>query len=126
MSRSQLNISTYYESFLALSLSVRVGKRQLKMETPRGNQLLPVLRSRDISFTSEYLKDSLSAVCPLMGVHNVARVRKGALPLFEVDFIGEKALDKFCRSLSDGMYIYDIIHGIIGSRYIASPCRDGD
>ena len=85
MSRSQLNISTtYYESFLALSLSVRVGKRQLKMETSRGNQL-PVLRYRDVSFTSEYLKDSLSAVCPLMGVHNVARVRQGALPLFEVE-----------------------------------------
>ena len=101
--RSQLNIgTTYYESFLALSLSIRVGKRQLKMETPRSNQL-PVLRYRDISFTSEYLKDSLSAVCPLMGVHNVARVRQGVLPLFEVDFTEEKALNKFCRSLSNGM-----------------------
>ena len=104
--RSQLNIgTTYYESFLALSLSIRVGKRQLKMETPRSNQL-PVLRYRDISFTSEYLKDSLSAVCPLMGVHNVARVRQGALPLFEVDFIEEKALVKFCRSLSNGICKY--------------------
>ena len=103
--RSQLNISTtYYESFLALSLSAGVGKRQLKMEASRGNQL-PVLRYRDVSFTSEYLKDSLSAVCPLMGVHNVARVRQGALPLFEVDFIEEKALDKFCRSLSNGMLL---------------------
>ena len=101
--RSQLNIgTTYYESFLALSLSIRVGKRQLKMETPRGNQL-PVLGYKDISFTSESLKDSLSAVCPLMGVHNVARVRQGVLPLFEVDFTEEKALDKFCRSLSNGM-----------------------
>ena len=101
--RNQLNITTtYYESFLALSLSVRIGKRQLQMETSRGNQL-PVLRYRDISFTSEYLKDSLSAVCPMMGVHNVARVRQGALlPLFEVDFVEEKALDKFCRSLSNG------------------------
>ena len=71
------------------------------METARGNQL-PVLRYRDVSFTSEYLKDSLSVVCPLMGVHNVARVRQGALPLFEVDFTEEKALDKFCRSLSNG------------------------
>ena len=110
MSRSQLNISTtYYESFLALSLSVRVGKRQLKMETSRGNQL-PVLRYRDVSFTSEYLKDSLSAVCPLMGVHNVARVRQGALPLFEVDFIEEKALDKFCRSLSNGKLLCIVIN----------------
>ena len=97
----QLNISTYYESFLVLSLCLRIGKRQLKMETSRGNQL-PVLRYREVSFTSEYLKDSLSAVCPLMGVHNVARVRQGALPLFEVDFTEEKALDKFCRSLSNG------------------------
>ena len=97
----QLNISTYYESFLVLSLCLRIGKRQLKIETSRGNQL-PVLRYRDVSFTSEYLKDSLSAVCPLMGVHNVARVRQGALPLFEVDFTEEKALDKFCRSLSNG------------------------
>ena len=102
--RTQLNISTYYESFLVLSLNLRIGncKRQLKMETSRGNQL-PVLRYRDVSFTSEYLKDSLSAVCPLMGVHNVARVRQGALPLFEVDFTEEKALDKFCLSISNGM-----------------------
>ena len=101
--RTQLNISTYYESFLVLSLNLRIGKRQLKMETSGGNQLPPVLRYRDVSFTSEYLKDSLSAVCPLMGVHNVARVRQGALPLFEVDFTEEKALNKFCLSLSNGM-----------------------
>ena len=113
--RSQLNISTtYYESFLALSLNIKVGKRQLKMETSRGNQL-PVLRYRDITFTSEYLKDSLNAVCPLMGVHNVARVRQGALPLFEVDFIEEKALDKFCRSLSNGTVLCALLINKFGS-----------
>ena len=40
----------------------------MKMETPR----TPILRYRDVTFTSEYLKDSLSAVCSLLGVHDVA------------------------------------------------------
>ena len=94
--------STYYECFWVLSVSARVGRYQLKMETPRRNQT-PILRYRDVTFTSEYLKDSLSAVCSVMGVHNVARVRQGLTVLFEVDFSEEKALEKFCRSLSNGM-----------------------
>ena len=105
--KSHFNIyTTYYESFLALSVSIRVDKHQLTMETPSSSasQLAPVLRYRDITFTAEYMKECLSAVCPLLGVHNVARVRQGALPLFEVDFTDEKALEKFCKMLSNGMY----------------------
>ena len=104
-SKSHFNIyTTYYESFLALSVSIRVDKHQLMIETPSSSQA-PVLRYRDITFTTEYLKESLSAVCPLLGVHNVARVRQGAtLPLVEVDFTDEKALERFCKSRNDGMY----------------------
>ena len=106
--KNQFNIhTTYYESFLALS--VRVDRHQLMMETPSSSQA-PVLRYRDITFTTEYLKESLSAVCPLLEVHNVARVRQGAtLPLVEVDFTDEKALERFCKSISDGMLTVSII-----------------
>ena len=102
--KNQLNIyTTYYESFLALSVSIRVDRHQLMMETP-GSSQAPVLRYRDITFTTEYLKESLRAVCPLLAVHNVARVRQGAtLPLVEVDFTDEKTLERFCKSISDGM-----------------------
>ena len=103
LSASRISItSTYCECFWVLSVSVRVDRHQLKMEIPRRNQT-PILRYRDVTFTSEYLKDSLSAVCSVMGVHNVARVRQGLTILFEVDFSEEKALEKFCRSLSNGM-----------------------
>ena len=107
--KNQFNIyTTYYESFLALSVSIRVDRHQLMMETPSSSQA-PVLRYRDITFTTEYLKESLSAVCPLLGVHNVARVRQGAtLPLVEVDFTDEKALKRFCQSISDGMLTVSI------------------
>ena len=91
--------STYYECFWVLSISIRVGRHQLKMETPGRNQT-PILRYRGVMFTSEYLKDSLSAVCPVLGVH---RVRQGLTVLFEVDFSEDKALEEFCKSLSDGM-----------------------
>ena len=69
----------------------------------------PVLRYRDIrgditfEFTTESLKESLIAVCPVLGVHNVARVRQGTLVLVEVDFTQEKLLEKFCKSLSNGV-----------------------
>ena len=97
-SKSSLNIhSTYHESFLALSVGIRVNKHQLKMENQR-NQA-PVLRYRDITVTSEALKGCLAAECPVLGVHNVARMRTGTLPLFEVDFIEKKAFERFCRSL---------------------------
>ena len=99
---SQINVtSTYHECFWVLSVSVRVGRHQLKIESR--NQT-PILRYRDVTFTSEYLKDSLSAVCSVLGVHNVARVRQGLTVLFEVDFSDEKALEKFCNSLSNGMH----------------------
>ena len=101
----QFNLyTTYYERFLALSVSISVGKlHQLKLETPRLQA--PVLRYRDITFTSEYIKESLSAVCPVLGVHNVARVRMlGSLLLIEVDFTEVIALEKFCKSLSSGTY----------------------
>ena len=97
--------STYYECFLVISVSIRVGRHQLRMETPRGRNQSPILRYRDVTFTSEYLKDSLSAVCSVLGVHNVARVRQGQTVLFEVDFSEEKALEKFCKSLSNGVLI---------------------
>ena len=105
--KSHLNIvTTCYENFLALSVSIRVDKHQLTMhmETLKSSQA-PVLRYRDITFTTEYLKESLSAVCPLLGVHNVARVRQGALPLVEVDFTDEKTLERFCKSISNGMLV---------------------
>ena len=102
MSSQIRTTTTYHECFWVLSVSIRVGRHQLKMETPRRNQT-PILRYRDVTFTSEYLKDSLSAVCSVKGVHNVARVRQGQTVLFEVDFSEEKALEKFCKSLSKGM-----------------------
>ena len=104
VTKTQFNVyTTYYESFLALSVSIRVDKHQLMMETSSRSHQTPVLRYRDITFTTEYLKDSLTAVCPLLGVHNVARVRQGALLLVEVDFTDEKALERFCKSIFDGM-----------------------
>ena len=97
-SKGALNIhSTYYENFLALSVGLRVNKHQLKMDD-HTNQA-PVLRYRDITITSESLRESLAAVCPVLGVHNVARVRRGTLPLFEVDFADQVALGKFCNNL---------------------------
>lgn len=100
-SKSALNLnvySTYYESFFALSVGIRVNKHQLRMES-RTNQA-PVLCYRDIAFPLQSLKESLAAVCPLLGVHDVARARQGALPLFELDFSGQKNLQKFCKSLN--------------------------
>ena len=85
-------------------MSITVGKHQLMMETPC--RRAPVLRYRDITITTETLKELLIAVCPLRGVHNVARVRQGALPLVEVDFTDEKALGRFCKSIIDGMNVY--------------------
>ena len=108
--KNHLNIyTTYYESFLALSVSIRVdGNHQLRMETPSSSRA-PVLRYRGITFTTEYLKESLSAVCPVLGVHNVARVRQGAsLPLVEVDFTDERALERFCKFISDGKFIVHV------------------
>ena len=105
--RNHFNVyTTYYESFLALSVRIKVDKQhQLMMETPCSIQA-PVLRYSDITFTTEYLKESLSAVCPVLGVHNVARVRQGAaLPLVEVDFTDERALERFCKSVSNGTYV---------------------
>ena len=64
--KNQFNIyTTYYESFLALSVSITVGKHQLMMETPC--RRAPVLRYRDITITTETLKELLIAVCPLQG-----------------------------------------------------------
>ena len=113
--KSQFNIyTTYYESFLVLSVSIRVDKHQLTMETRQA----PLLRYKDITLTTEYLKECLTAVCPLLGVHNVARVRQGALPLFEVDFMDEKALSvKCCLTVcttSSCMYTADNSHNIPG------------
>ena len=96
--------TTYYERFLALSVSISVSKlHQLMLETP-GLQA-PVLRYRDTTFTSDDIKNSLSEVCPTLGVHNVARVRiLGPLLLIEVDFTEVNALERFCKSLSSGMH----------------------
>ena len=102
---NQFNLyATYYERFLALSVSIRVCKlHQLKLETTRLQA--PVLRYRNITFTSDDIKNSLSAVCPLLKVHNVARVRAvGSLLLIEVDFTEVTALASFCKSLSSGMH----------------------
>ena len=106
---NQFNLyTTYNERFLALSVSImiRVGKfdHQLELETPRR---APVLRYRDITFTSECIHESLRAVCPVLGVHNVARVRRlGSLLLFEVDFTELNALERFCKSLSSGAHMH--------------------
>ena len=111
--------TTYYESFLALSVSIRVDKLQLMMETASSGQA-PVLRYRDITFTTEYLKEALSEFFPVLGVHNVARVRQGAtLPLFEVDFTDEKALEIFCKSMSSGKYISMTFHATLHNVYDA-------
>ena len=98
-SKSSFNIhSIYYESFLALSVGLRMNKHQLKMEG-HINQAA-VFRYRNITITSESLREALAAVCPVLGVHNVARVRRGNLPLFELDFSEQKTLERFCRSLN--------------------------
>ena len=58
--KNQFNIyTTYYESFLALSVSIKVDEHQLMMETLSSSQA-PVLRYGDTKFTTEYLKESLS------------------------------------------------------------------
>ena len=109
----QFNLyTTYFERFLALSVSIRVDKlHQLKLETPRPQA--PVLRYRDMTFTSEYIKESLTAVCPVLGVHNVARVRMlGSLLLIEVDFTEINALERFCKSLSSGEYVQVVLHDV--------------
>ena len=106
--------TTCYENFFVLSVSVAVNKHHLMLE--RQGQA-PVLRYRDIrgditfEFTPESLKESLIAVCPVLGVHNVARVfmRQGTLLLIELDFTQEKLLEKFCKSLSNGTYSCVII-----------------
>ena len=63
-----------------------------------------MLRYRDIEVNTKKLKESLSAVCPLLGVHDVARVRQGGLFLVEVDFTDENRFQNFCKSLSSGMF----------------------
>ena len=85
-------------------MSIKVGKfHQLKLETPRLQA--PVLRYRDITFTSDCIQESLRSVCPVLGVHNVARVRiLGSLLLIEVDFTELNAIERFCKSLSSGMH----------------------
>ena len=88
----------YCENLLVLSVAIRVNKHQLKIEI-NPNQA-PVYRYRDATLTLEFLKDCLAAVCPVLGVHNVARARQGTLPLFEVDFIEQKSLERFCKSLN--------------------------
>ena len=104
-SKGSLNIhSTYYESFLALSVDLRINKQQLKME--HHIYQAPVLRYRDVTITSESLREALAAVCPMLGVYNVARVRRGTLPLFEVDFAEQTSLEKFCRSLNGMLKSY--------------------
>ena len=119
--------TTYHESFLALSVSIRVVKHQLMMEAPISSQA-PVLRYRDITFTTEYLKESLSAVCPVLG-GNVARVRQGAtLPLVEVDFTDEKALERFCKSISNGIctviFIMHVAVNLISAGVIQSRLQN--
>ena len=102
--KNHININTTcYENFLALSVSIRVDRHQLMMETPSSIQA-PALRYEKITITTESLKKCLSVVCPLLGAHNVARVREGALPLVEVDFTDEKALERFCKSMSSGRF----------------------
>ena len=52
--KNQFNIyTTYYESFLALSVSIKVDEHQLMMETLSSSQA-PVLRYGDTKFTTEY------------------------------------------------------------------------
>ena len=92
--------TTCYENIFVLSVSVAVNKHHLMLEWQGQG---PILRYRDITFTPECLKESLIAVCPVLGVHNVARVRQGTLLLVEVDFTQEKLLEKFCKSLSNGV-----------------------
>ena len=99
--------STYYESFLALSVSIRVNRHQLKMEK-HINQA-PVLHYRNITIPTESLRESLAAVCPVLGVHNVARVRRGTLALFEVDFTEQKALERFCKSMDGKLNISHLL-----------------
>ena len=87
----------YYENFLALSLRITINEQEVTIKT---DAAVPVLCSRDVSFPYDSIKNSLSDVCTQMGIHNVARVRQGILPLFEVDFVQLKELHKFCNSLN--------------------------
>ena len=118
----QFNIyTTYYESFLALSVSIRVDEHQLMTEV---HSSAPELRYRDITFTTcrlpkgfsnEFLKIQMFNVSM-----NVARVRLGALPLIEMDFIDEYYLELFCKSMSNGK-----LNGlIIRSAFAQEKCWD--
>ena len=100
---SQLNVySTYYEGILVLSVGISVNKRQLAMETHTNQSA--VLRYKNLVISLESLKKHLATVCHVMGVHNIARVRQGNLPLFELDFTGQKTLMTFCKSLEGKLY----------------------
>lgn len=99
---TRLNVySTYYEGILVLSVGISVDKHQLVIETTHTNQSAVLRYNDDYILSLESLKKHLVAVvCPVMGVHNVARVRQGNLPLFELDFTGRVTLMTFCKSLN--------------------------
>ena len=101
------NHPTCCESFLALSVVVRVNKYQLEMESHVDRA--PVFRYGNFFAISELLKQSLAHVCLPLGVHSIGRMRQGTLPLFEVDFSGQKCLEMFCKSLNGKQNIYTII-----------------
>lgn len=91
--------TSYYENFLVLSVSMKINQQEVIIKAD-ADSTVPVLCSNDITFSYESVKKSLSAVCSQMGIHNVARVRHGIVPLFEVDFVQLKELHKFCSSLN--------------------------
>ena len=105
------NIFTnYYENFLVLSMCIKINQQEVIIKAD-ADCTVPTLCSNDVTFPYDSVKKSLSAVCSQMGIHNVARVRHGILPLFEVDFVQLKELHKFCSSLngttlcSDSCYV---------------------
>ena len=91
--------SNCYNGRLLVSLFIEVDNNQLSIQDYDFTQA-PVLRHGNITITSDSLKKHLSAECLLLGVHDVARVKRGRTrPLFEVDFTNLTELRKFCKSL---------------------------
>ena len=111
------NHPTCCESFLALSVVVRVNKHQLEMESHVDRA--PVFHYGDIFASSELLKQSLAHVCLPLGVHSVGRVRQeNNIPLFEVDFSEQKHLEMFCKSLNGKQNIHMNNHAF--NKYFAN------
>ena len=104
-------------------MGISVDNHQLVMETHTNRSA--VLRYENHTLSLDSLKKHLVAVCSVMGVHNVARVKLGNLPLFELDFTGQTTLMTFCKSLNGKSIILDTCTRFVCSRVVwLFPCHE--